>query len=887
MEPTPRRTSLRTALAATTLGPLLGTVAILALVSAIGGRAIVADHAETIVARSLGRVQDRIQILIEHVVSQDELVQFALGKTRLDPGALEFALGECAESFSQHRDLSYLGFGLDADGSYYLLERLPGDRIRASALNCADGDEAHRIDRVLENGTFGRSTRERWDGYDPRTRPFYVEAKAACAPVWTESYTFWQGGGQSSDDGVTYATPLIREERFLGVVGVDFQLTALKRCLDDIQRDAPGMIFLIEDRRDGSERVLAQAEFRLNPEADDHATALTEAMASFLASGSKEHFVATRRFASGGEQFFGAIAPLGVTEGPRWRVGVVLPESSIASPLISTLRWMAIIGVAAAALGSLAAFRLSARITRPFEELRRRLRGEPPSERGSAGFDIEEVAEFAQAYDEMQARVTTRQGDLEQTNRAMADEIAQRRAAEDALRAHEARLAELNRALIELAHSRTILAGDLGQALREATELGAHALSVARVSVWRFDADRRTLVCDDLYERDAGQHSRGTSIAAEAHPAYFAALEQERVVSASDASSDPRTAGFALGYLNRFGITSMLDASLRRGERVIGAVCFEHVGPRRVWTREDELFADAFADLVMLALEASERARAEADLRNLNATLERRVDERTRDLARANQRLSELDRLKSQFLATTSHELRTPLHSILGFTSIVKSGLVGPVNDEQRKQLEIVHASAKHLLSLITDLLDLSRIEAGRMEVFPESVTPASVIDEVARSITPLVAAKGLAWRADVRDPGLRIECDRKRLFQILLNLASNAVKFTERGEVRIEAGPRDDRYEISVIDTGVGIPQDQMSHIFEAFGQISVSDRRLAEAESGTGLGLYLSKQLVGLLGGTIRAESELGHGSRFTLSLPLTLAPAQGSPERPATSA
>jgi PAS domain S-box-containing protein len=234
---------------------------------------------------------------------------------------------------------------------------------------------------------------------------------------------------------------------------------------------------------------------------------------------------------------------------------------------------------------------------------------------------------------------------------------------------------------------------------------------------------------------------------------------------------------------------------------------------------------------------------------------------------RANVRLQEIDRLKSEFLATMSHELRTPLNSIIGFTGILRQGLAGPMNDEQKKQLGMVHSSARHLLGLINDLLDLSRIESGKMELFAEDFAVTDLIGEIAQSLAPQVQQKHLRFETSIDQPDLRMRTDRKKCFQILLNLANNAVKFTEAGRVAVKVSSTPDTIQFDVTDTGIGIKDENLSHLFEAFRQVDGSARRVYE---GTGLGLYLSKQLAKMLGGTITVESEFGMGSRFTLVLP-----------------
>jgi len=286
--------------------------------------------------------------------------------------------------------------------------------------------------------------------------------------------------------------------------------------------------------------------------------------------------------------------------------------------------------------------------------------------------------------------------------------------------------------------------------------------------------------------------------------------------------------------------------------------------------------------ILITQVDITERQQAENEVRALNENLERRVGERTSELEQANAKLKELDRLKSEFLATMSHELRTPLNSIIGFSAILKQGMAGAINPEQTKQLEMIHGSARHLLGLINDLLDVSRIEAGRVELFPERFDPADVLSDVERTLAPMVSAKHLAYSTEIAAPMPAVFSDRKRLFQIVLNLANNAVKFTEKGTVRVvaQASPND-QITIAVHDSGIGIRQENLARLFEAFRQVDGSARRVYE---GTGLGLFLVRKLMTMLGGTVDATSVFGQGSVFTVTLPLTV-PANTDNSKPSS--
>jgi signal transduction histidine kinase len=246
--------------------------------------------------------------------------------------------------------------------------------------------------------------------------------------------------------------------------------------------------------------------------------------------------------------------------------------------------------------------------------------------------------------------------------------------------------------------------------------------------------------------------------------------------------------------------------------------------------------------------------------------------EQTAELAVALDRAEEADRLKSVFLATMSHELRTPLNSIIGFTGIMLMGLVGPLAPEQKKQLGMVQDSARHLLELINDVLDISKIEAGQIELAHHPFDMRTTIQKSIEKIAPLADKKGLAVTAVIAPPVDQFIGDRRRVEQILINLLSNAVKFTERGEVRIESQVEDGWLITRVIDTGIGIQPEDMDSLFKPFRQVDSGITRLNE---GTGLGLSISKRLVELMGGSIQVESEWGKGSRFVFALQLERVP------------
>ena len=324
-------------------------------------------------------------------------------------------------------------------------------------------------------------------------------------------------------------------------------------------------------------------------------------------------------------------------------------------------------------------------------------------------------------------------------------------------------------------------------------------------------------------------------------------------------------AAVAASLLLARGMTRPIRA-LEAGAARIGAGALEERIDLRT-NDELESLADAFNAMA-------------GRLRESYSSLEQKIDERTQELAGANALLASASQHKSEFLSRMSHELRTPLNAIIGFSDVLLAGSYGPLNEKQRDYLQDVLTSGQHLLSLINDILDLSKVEAGRMELDISNFSLRDALQSGVTIIRERASLHGVVLSVTCDDGLDVIRGDARKIRQIIFNLLANAVKFTpDGGRVEVTARALDGEAWISVRDTGVGIAPDEQVHLFEEFHQTAS-----ARGHEGTGLGLSLAKRFVDLHGGRIWVESALGKGSAFTFTLPVSgLRPIDGHVDRP----
>ncbi|GAB1543679.1 ATP-binding protein [Scytonema sp. NUACC21] len=711
--------------------------------------------------------------------------------------------------------------------------------------------------------------------YDVRSRPFYQVA------VKNKQFSFSQIFADISEHQliVSASQPIYnKQNQLLGVTSSLIPLDKIDKFLDSIRVGKSGQVLIL----DRSGRLVASSTpnepYRVKGNrviqiaATESENSLTQATAQYLVDRfgnfSRIKNLEQLKFPFQNQQHFLDIRPLQSNLDVDWLIAVVVPEEDFMEQIDRNTQITILLCLAAFGLATVLGILTARRIAKPIHRLSFAAK-ELAVRATEADFareesiptvtvrGIDELEVLSESFNQMAqqlrasfAALATANEELEQRVEQRTQELQQE--IQERMK-NEHRLQQHSLVLSELANHKAIADGDLETAFQVITEKAASALEVERVSVWLYNSDRTQLKCANLYERSQQRHSAGSERNAADHPIYFQAIATARTIAVTDTRNDLRVQELRDELLEPENIIALLDAPILIGGEVVGMVFHEHVGTEpREWELTEQNFVGSIADFVALTLEVYDRKLAEAALRSAKEAAE------VANLA------------KSSFLANMSHELRTPLNAILGITEALADEVCGPVTEEQRKSLTTLEKSGKHLLELINDILDLAKIEAGKMKLQLD-LTSIRGLCEYSLSFVKQTAFKKKIQLSLHLSEGIElIQVDERRIRQALINLLSNAVKFTpDSGEVRLEvqADSTAKLIYFIVVDTGIGIAPENIPNLFQPFVQLETSyTRRFA----GTGLGLSLVRRIVEIHNGTVSVESVLGVGSRFTIALP-----------------
>ncbi|WP_373525766.1 ATP-binding protein [Nostoc sp.] len=417
---------------------------------------------------------------------------------------------------------------------------------------------------------------------------------------------------------------------------------------------------------------------------------------------------------------------------------------------------------------------------------------------------------------------------------------------------NQQKLEQHNLALVELANHRAVSEGNMETAFKVITEKAANALKVERVGVWLFNGDRTKLQCISLYERSKQKHSAGLEYNRADYPIYFKALGAAHTIIVTETRNDPRVQELWDNLLESENIASLIAVPIWVGGKMVGIILYEQVNIPRKWELIEQNFVSSIAEFVALTLEVCDRKQAESALREAQETAE---------VANC---------AKTTFLANITDELTTPLNSILRITKTFQNEVCESLSEEHRQSINSLESNSKHLLELINNILDLTKIESSKIELQLAPTSIRGLCDSSLSFVKYLALQKNIQLSVQVPEGLEPIQVDERRIRQAFINLLSNAVKFTsDAGKVWIEVQPTSTNEYIffSVVDTGIGMLSDDLFKLFQPFVQVENSYTRRS---AGTGLGLVMVQRIVELHGGTVHAESQLGKGSRFTVKLP-----------------
>jgi signal transduction histidine kinase len=654
-------------------------------------------------------------------------------------------------------------------------------------------------------------------GPDRSAEPAFVEAKA---------HKVYFGSVYFRKESEPYLTMAVAHGGRGGVTVAEINLKLILDVISQIKVGKDGYTYVV----DRMGRLVAHPDISLVLRGTDMSR-LAQVSAALASSDNKAPIDATNR---AGTPVLSADAPIPAL---NWLVFVELPLSEAQQPVIDAgLRALALL-VLGLLIAGLAGALLARRMVVPIRALQagaQRMGGGDLGHRLEikTGDELEALADqfnrsaeaLEESYAGLERKVEDRTVELRET-------LEQQTATAEVLRVISQSPTDVQPVLkaVSSAARRFCGADDATIVLREGAELlqVAHDGGLALADDARFPFDRSSTI------------GHATIDARTIHIPDVTSLEPAEYVLTQALSKE-------------VGVRALLAAPMLREGGAIGCILLRKPEPGAFTSRQIELL-ETFAAQAVIAIE--------------NVRLFTEIQEKSHQLEVASQH-------KSQFLANMSHELRTPLNAIIGYTEMMADGLYGEVGEKAQGVLERVQNNGRHLLGLINDVLDLSKIEAGQLTLTVEDYSVADMVATVLSATESLARTKGLALRSAVA-PGLPTgNGDARRLTQVLLNLVGNAIKFTDSGSVEVRANQSGDRFEFAVIDSGFGIAPEDQARIFDEFQQVDNSSTR---KKGGTGLGLSISRKIVELHGGCITVDSEVGKGSTFKVIVPINAAAAK----------